>query len=70
MHSTPRRIPESRPYHRHYKGATKAENTVSKSSPGKADVDMGALFIEYGDHPRREGIIGDLRDLQKLVAVY
>jgi hypothetical protein len=68
MHSGPRRIPESRPYHRHYKART--ENAVSKSSPGKAGVNIGALFIEYGDHPGREGIVGDLRDLQKLVAVY
>jgi len=29
-----------------------------------------ALFVEYGDHPRRQGVVRNLRDLQELVAVY
>jgi hypothetical protein len=29
-----------------------------------------ALFVEYGDHSRRERVVCDLRDLQELVAVY
>ena len=37
---------------------------------GGVKVEQDALFVEYGDHPRRQWVVRNLRDLQELVAVY
>ena len=37
---------------------------------GGRKVEQDALFVEYGDHPRRQWVVRNLRDLQELVAVY
>jgi hypothetical protein len=48
----------------------KGKREKREGKDGGVRVEQDALFVEYGDHPRRQWVVRNLRDLQELVAVY
>jgi len=51
-------------------GRVRVRVRVADKEVGWRSEASHALFVEYRDHPRCERVICNLRNLQKLVAVY